>query len=372
MTTHFRLSGSPSLCRALVLAALSLAPASPMDARAQGASMTLGGFIDAYYAWDTGRPADFRRAYTLQTARHGEFNINLAFIDLELTGDNVRGRLALQAGTSVGANHAAERVPFDSTPNSLAQHVQEAVIGLRLGDRTWIDGGIFFTHTGTEKWISRDNATYTRSLISEFTPYHLAGLKMSHQLFATFTATAVVVNGWQNITENNVSKSFGGRLEWQATRRIALGYYNLIGNEQPDTGTAAIRYYNGLTGSWTGSELSVKLAIDGGRQDTPDVRAASWWGATLLGRLQVMEHWAVTGRVETFEDPDKVLIVTGGDAFRAWGTSVGLDMEHPDGLAWRTEFRTLRSKDLLFPQHDAAGGLSRTNYLFVTSFAVTF
>jgi hypothetical protein len=80
----------------------------------------------------------------------------------------------------------------------------------------------------------------------------------------------------------------------------------------------------------------------------------------------------VNGRIETFEDPDKVLIVTGGDAFRAWGTSVGLDMEHPDGLAWRTEFRTLRSKDFLFPQYDTASGLSRTNYVFVTSFAVTF
>jgi hypothetical protein len=67
-----------------------------------------GAFVDGYYAFDFNRPRDLDRAYTTQPARHNEFNANLAFVEATLSGSRVRGRLALQAGTSVQANYAGE------------------------------------------------------------------------------------------------------------------------------------------------------------------------------------------------------------------------------------------------------------------------
>lgn len=89
-------------------------------------SVTVGGFVDAYYAWDVLRPAKFDRSFTTQPARHNEFNVNLAFVEMKLAGAHTRGRVALQAGTSVQANYAAEpRVGIISGPD-LSRHIQEA------------------------------------------------------------------------------------------------------------------------------------------------------------------------------------------------------------------------------------------------------
>lgn len=331
--------------------------------------MTLGGYIDAYVAWDTGRPGSRNRAFTTQALRHGEFNLNLAYIDLDLTGDFVRGRLALQAGTATTVADATGAESPDALQPSLERHLQEAVVGLRLGDRTWLDAGVFFSHTGSEKWITRDNITYTRSLVADMSPYRLSGVRLTRELRPNISTAVVVVNGWNNITETNADKSVGLRADWRLTRAISLAYYNLIGNDEPDSVEARPRYYNGLTATYTGSEFTMSLTIDGGRQEgAGDVR--SWWGTALLARLQVMEHWKAHARFEVFQDPDRVMVQSPAP-FEVWGTSVGLDFEQSDGVTWRSEFRNLRGYSPVFEQYDSPGLLSKLNYVFVTSLALT-
>lgn len=352
----------------ILLLALAVTAVHGGLAGAQGASMTLGGYVDAYIAWDMGRPAARGRAFTTQAARHGEFAVNLAHIDLELSGDFVRGRLALQAGSSTTTTGVYGSL--DTEPVAADRHLQEAVVGVRLGDRTWLDAGVFFSHTGSEKWITRDNLTYTRSLIADLSPYRLAGVKLSREVRPTIHATLVATNGWNQVTENNADKSVGLRADWRLTRSLTLAYYNLIGNEQPDTAESRARFYNGLTGTWAGSEFTITVTVDGGRQDTGG-RISSWLGASLLARLQVMEHWAAHGRVESFQDPDGV-IARAAAPFEVWGTSAGLDFEHSDGVTWRSEFRNLRGTNPVFEQFDGAARLSKFNYVFVTSLALSF
>src|SRR5450631_2349630 len=64
-------------------------PAQAADAAAPQAAdskpaVTLGAFVDGYYAWDFDQPPAFDRAYTTQPARHAEFNVNLAFVEAKL------------------------------------------------------------------------------------------------------------------------------------------------------------------------------------------------------------------------------------------------------------------------------------------------
>lgn len=332
--------------------------------------MSLGGYIDAYVAWDNGRPPARSRSFTTQALRHGEFNVNLAYIDLDIIGDFVRGRVALQAGTSTTASGIPGAESSTDAESPLARHLQEAVVGLRLGDRTWLDAGVFFSHTGSEKWITSENLTYTRSLIADLSPSRLTGVKLTREIRANLSASAVVVNGWSALEENNADKTVGLRADWRLTRRLAIAYYNLIGSETPDSVPARARFFNGITGTYTGSAFTISATIDGGRQET-DIRTSSWWGAALLARLQVMERWAAHGRLETFQDPDRV-IAQSAAPFEAWGMSAGLDFKHADGVTWRSEFRNLRAYSPVFAQYDAESGLSKLNYVFVTSLALTF
>lgn len=353
-------------------ALLAVATLLPTTLLAQQPSMTFGGFVDTYLAWDSGRPQNQDRQYTTQAARHAEFNLNLGFIDAILMGDRIRGRLALQAGTSVQVNYANEPVNGAVSGPSLAQHIQEAVVGVRMSKNAWVDAGIFLAHVGSETWVSRDNPTYTRSLTADFSPYYESGAKLTWKIRPDVTALVTIVNGWQNISENNADKSAGVRLDWQLSPRISLGYYNLIGNEQPDTIVAKMRFYNGMTARWATNEYTVVLTLDGGRQDAPNA-ADSWWGATLLARAQTTERTAFTGRAETFQDPQQIIAHTGVESgFRAYGGSIGFDYEPSDGVVWRSEFRALKGIDPIFIDRGAPNGRNKGNSMFVTSLAVTF
>lgn len=194
-------------------------------------SVVYGGFIDTYYAYDFNNPVNHDRAFTTQAARNNEFNIGLAYLDAKVNSDRVRGRLALQAGTSVQTNYASEPSVGQVSGASLARHIQEAVIGYRVTDKLWIDGGIYLSHIGFESWISKDNWAYTRSLAGDFSPYYQSGVKAGYQWNDQFFTCLHVLNGWQNISENNANKALGLQVAYNPNERLSFTYNNFLGNE---------------------------------------------------------------------------------------------------------------------------------------------
>ncbi len=334
-------------------------------------SVTVGGFVDAYYAWDVLRPAKFDRSFTTQPARHNEFNVNLAFVEMKLAGAHTRGRVALQAGTSVQANYAAEpRVGIISGPD-LSRHIQEATAGVRLSPRLWIDGGIYLSHIGQESWISRVNPTYSRSLIADYSPYYETGVKATWTASAKLTAQLHVLNGWQNISETNSDKALGLRLDYAVSPQLALGYANFIGNEMPDSVPSRLRVFNEGLAALSRGSLGVWLTFDHGLQARPGGGRSTWWGTAVIGRVKVSPTTAVAVRVERYVDPDGVIVATGTPSgFRVNGASLGLDVAPFAGAVWRVEARGFRSRDAIYPKH--LGGSSDGDAFFVSSLALTF
>ena len=352
----------------IALLALAAAPAAAQDT---ARTVAVGGFVDAYYAWDVLRPAAFDRAFTTQPARHNEFNVNLAFVELKVAGPRTRGRVALQAGTSVQANYAAEpRLGSISGPE-LARHIQEATAGVRLGAKVWIDAGTYLSHIGQESWISRDNPTYTRSLIADYSPYYETGVKATWTASAKLTAQLHVLNGWQNISETNADKALGFRLDYAASPHLALGYDNFVGDEMPDTVPSRLRVFNEGFAAWSRGSFAAWLTLDHGAQARPTGGHSAWYGAALIGRIKVSPTAAVAARLERYVDPDGVIVATGTPhGFRVSGASLGLDVAPHVGVVWRVEARGFHSRDAIYPQH--AGGLARGDAVFVSSLALTF
>lgn len=223
----------------------------PATVSAQGSSVTtesaprvsIGAFLDTYYAYDLNRPRTLDRSFTTTAARHGEFNVNLAFVEAVLAAPRVRGRLAVQFGTSVQANYAGEpRVGAVSGPD-VSRFLQEATAGYRLAPALWVDAGIMLAPFGAESWISRDNPTYTRSLIADLSPYYEAGVRISWQATPRLAVQGHVINGWQNISETNTSKALAVRADYTLSPHLRLAYNAFAGNEQPDSVAARLRVY---------------------------------------------------------------------------------------------------------------------------------
>ena len=142
----------------------------------------LGGFLDTYYAFDPNRPKSHEREFTTQPVRDNEFNINLAYIDAVLKQEKTRGRLALQFGQSVTKNTVGEPKDGATSGAQDAKIFQEAFLGRKLSEKTWIDMGIFLGNIGAESWVSKDNWTYTRALNLDYVPYYSAGVRLEQTL----------------------------------------------------------------------------------------------------------------------------------------------------------------------------------------------
>jgi Putative beta-barrel porin-2, OmpL-like. bbp2 len=356
----------------------AVAPAAGNTAAAQASpdtavTVSFGGFVDSYYAYDFGRPVNFDRPFTTQAVRHDEFNVNLAYVEAKVSGPRVRGRLALQAGTSVQSNYAGEPTIGTVSGPSLSRFIQEAVAGYQITPSLWVDGGIFLSHIGMENFTSRDNLTYTRSLSSDYTPFYQSGVKLTWQATPKLTALVTVVNGWQVISENNHDKAVGARLDYARSPSTTFSYYNFIGNE---VSSSRLRVFNGV-GFKSGLTPAFTLQgnFDYGTQQRALTGSDSWFSVGLIGKLQVTPVVGVSGRVERYQDPNQVIVVTGSpDGFKATTSSLGLDVS-PLGntrVLWRSELRGTWAGDPIFPNRSAPTGVSKSNTLLVTSLALTF
>lgn len=348
-----------------IITAGALALALPASIAAQEADttprLTFGAFVDGYYAYDFGRPASHDRAWTTQAARHDEFNVNLAHVAVQYTAPTTRARLALQAGTSVQVNYAFEPDEIAGQTNHLPL-IQEATLGVAVAPTLWIDGGIFFSHIGSESWISIDNPTYTRSLPTEFAPYYQAGVRATWNATPALTAQLNVINGWQVIAENNEDKAVGVRLDWAASPALTVSYSNFVGREpHADTGEQGIRVFNDFSARFAPTERTTLVGtVDVGTQE-----GDTWFAGSLLGRHWVTPGVGITARVERFDDEDGVV----APGLRTWGASAGVDVARGAAL-WRTEARFFSADDEIFPDRDADGGLSNSSTTLVTSLSI--
>jgi hypothetical protein len=360
-------------------AALAFA-AAPLALGAQTAPDTtirvaFGAFVDGYFAYDIGRPTTMDRSFfggatfTTQPARHGEFNVNLAYVEAVLSGARLRGRLALQAGTSVQSNYGAEPARGVISGAGLARHLQEAYAGYQVTPSLWVDGGVFYSHMGMESWASKDNPTYTRSLVAEYSPYYSSGVRAIWQATPRLTTHLHLVNGWQNISETNTDKGAGVRLDFAATPMVTLTYYNFFNGELE----GRLRIFNGVGAKVVSGGTTLLGQFDLGTLEdaAADGGDARWYGFTLIARQQLSPTVGVVGRVERFDDEDQVNIATGlDDPFKGNGASVGLDVAPHPRLLWRTEARGFFADKPVFP--DGRDAARKAGGFVVTSLGLTF
>ncbi len=306
-------------------------------------AVTIHGFVDVYYASSLSKNSSGDRLYTTQPLRLDEANVNLAMLDISRHSDDVRGRFAFQTGTYVESNLAAEP--------PLLRNILEASVGSRLWKNLWIDVGVFPCHIGLEGILSRDDATYSRSLVADFSPFYEAGACITWNPVPGLLLKGLVINGWQNITETNRSKSVGTELQYIPNERLTLNWSTYIGNEAPDSMASRIRSFNdfyavlGLPNQWT-----ISLVADIGFQNDPPRNTYDEWdGMSLIVKRVLNAQWSAAARAEYFRDRYGVIVPTGTrDNFQTFSTSVNLDYAYSSSVLWRVEGRIYRSKDAIY------------------------
>lgn len=346
---------------------ITLITAQSVNAEIKDPSGKFGfsGLVDAYYTYDFNNPFDMNRAYTTQPLRHNEFNINLAYIDAKFNDDKIRGRLALHTGTYVENNYAAEP--------QLLKNIFEASGGFKITDNIWLDAGIFPAHIGFESSISKDNWTYSRSLMADYSPYYEAGIKLSSNFNEKLSGQLLLLNGWQNIKETNSSKAAGLQLQYKPLDNLSITYNNFLGSEVPDSNGILLRFFNdfiiqyGILPNWDAA-----LIFDIGTQQKSTGGISLWHTGAFQTRFKITSALTLAGRLEYFNDKEQVIVTTKtASGFQVYGASLNLDYTLSENLLWRTEGRILSSADKIYPtsQKDV---LNNTDSFIVSSLTLSF
>jgi hypothetical protein len=342
-------------------------PAAPATPAA--GPLTYYGFVDAYYGVDFNHTnTNVRPGFLYSHNRQNEFTVNNALIGARYDDGKVRGALGLHAGSYVSANYANEDQVF--------KHIYEAYAGFRPFKKAWLDLGIFGSHIGFESAISKDNWTLTRSLMAENSPYYESGARFTYEVDPKLTLTALVLNGWQNIRENNQAKSLGTQIQWKPSDKLLINSSTFYGNEQPTDSLVRRRYFHNFYVTYAATErLSLAGVFDVGKQQSAGRHGYDTWHAgSAFVKYKLADQFSTTLRGEYYYADRGVIInssiptLTDAD-FRASGGSLNLDYLPTSNVAFRVEGRYLRSKDPIF-QHDT--GASRNYGNLTTSIALSF
>jgi hypothetical protein len=312
-------------------------------------NLSIGAYIDAYFGYDFGRPEDGNIPYFVSMNRHNEATINLAFVDVRYQSERIRGRFVPGFGTFINANNQAE-------PGSL-KNIVEGSVGFRPFAKKdiWIDFGVLGSPYTNESAVSRDHLMYTRSFAPEYVPYYLAGGKVTLPLSGKLTAYLYLLNGWQQIQDQNEGKSLGTQLEFRPNGKNLFNWNTYIGDEHselnPDN---RMRYFTDIYWIYNdGKKWSFTSSAYIGLQETVQNRPTSdgiWWQGNFIARYTFTELLSVSGRVEYFWDPSRIQIVpvTPAEKFRTFSSGLTLNVSPATNLMFRFEGRYFLSQDAVF------------------------
>ena len=356
-------------CLILFLFALNrLFAQAPADTTQHPHTVQFNGFIDTYYSYDFNKPPDHQVSapFIYNYRRNNEFNINIALLSASYSGDKIRAKIGLQAGTYAQYNYASEQ--------PLLQHIYEANAGIKILKNMWLDAGIFASHIGNESAASLTNPTLTRSIMAENTPYYQTGVKLTYDAGKKWLFSLLLLNGWQNIQETpaNNNKPVCTQILYRPNATTEINYSTFIGNEKPDS-AKQWRYFNHFyITSHLSKKVYVSAAFDYGlHQKFQDkVHYDKWFGTSVILKYKFLPKFSTSLRGEYYSDPSQVIVSTNLPyGTQVFGTSLNLDFApYPSSLI-RVEGKFYNAQDKIF---STQAGYTNQAFIMTVDFIVSF
>ena len=177
-----------------------------------------------------------------------------------------------------------------------------------------MDFGKFVTSAGAEVIETKDNWNYSRSLLFSWAiPYYHFGIRTTMPMGPHFSAGVQLVNGWNNVEDNNGGKTVG--LTAAATSKKATLNVNYYAGPERATPLKGVRQLFDTTLLLTPSDkANFYINYDYGHESHPEVTAnksAHWTGVAGAARFQVNSIFALAPRIEWFSDPTNTALNTG-------------------------------------------------------------
>ncbi len=267
------------------------------------------GLIDGYYSFNNNHPPSSlttgNQLYNFDQ-KANSFDLNMVKLTAAHDPDPIGFRFDFGYGRAFDTIHATEQAP------EIFRYVEQAYVSWKPknGKGFEADFGDFVTSAGAEVIETKDNWNYSRSLLFAWAiPYYHFGLRTSVPIGA-WNVGLQVVNGWNDITDNNSGKTIG--ITGGVTKKKftwSNNYY--VGPEKP--------YVDGVPHSDRGNrnlydttllltpndKLNAYLNFDYGQDKIALAGGhARWVGFAGAIHYQINSKFAISPRGEWFNDAD--------------------------------------------------------------------
>jgi hypothetical protein len=280
--------------------------------------LTWSAFADASYTYQTAHsttPVASHRAYAGNsgdgTANSG-FALQWLGLDVGYDAGEFAATGSLRFGSAVPVYYAANQTDIG------IENVTQLYATWRPTETLTLDFGQFGTIYGAEVAESWNNLNYTRGgLYYLMQPFWHTGLRANYSISEEFGVTALVVNGVNNLVDDNDTPSIGLQLAYGTdTFSAALGYLGAI---EPSTDGSGFHNFIDLVVTASLDQLSIvfnadlnvsdqDIVFDGaGFERTIDTPA--FFGLSLAAGYEISPIVGVAVRGEYLGDANNTLYV---------------------------------------------------------------
>jgi hypothetical protein len=292
---------------------------------------TISGFVDTYYQYNYNHPVSKAVDFRAFDVRSKDISLNMIELILDKAPDPMGG-LEGRTGyhVSLGFGDAMNIVNSSDPGNGnfgttkfgggFAQYLKEGYFSYLapVGKGLQVDVGKFVTPMGAEVIESKDNWNYSRGLLFTYAiPFYHFGARAKYTFNDKYNVTGFVVNGWNNIVDNNSGKTYGFSFVGNPTKKVSYTINYLAGPETTPTGAFAPpvdaedfwrQTWDAVVTYNPNAKLSLMANFDYGRGDrtTPvlTVSPVYWTGGALYAKYALTANDYVAARYEYFEDHD--------------------------------------------------------------------
>jgi hypothetical protein len=263
----------------------------------------ISGLVDGYYGYNFNHPSGDAQLRNFDT-KHHQFALNLLKLTLEKKPDpdsRLGYRMDLAYGPAMEIVHSTE-----PGGTGIFRNIEQAYVSYLapVGKGLQFDFGKFVTPMGAEVIESKDNWNYSRSLLFALAiPYYHAGLRATYNFNSKFAASAFLVNGWNNVVDNNHGKTIGLQAVIKPNAKWTITQNYMAGPEQLNNDHDWRHLWDTTVAYTISPAVSVMANYDYGMDRVAGARV-HWTGIAGYLHYQANKWLALTPRFEWYNDAD--------------------------------------------------------------------
>ena len=260
------------------------------------------GLIDGYYTFNFNHPASGNNGLYNFDTKANQFSLSMAKLSMSHSTDPVGFQVDLGFGKAFDIINGGE-------PGIGIKNIEQAYVSWKPKGKDsgfQMDFGKFVTSAGAEVIESNANWNYSRSILFAWAiPYYHFGFRAT-ETKGHFTGGFQVVNGWNNVEDNNSGKTLGfvGNL---TSSKISWMNNYYTGPENPHTNTGWRNLYDTTVLLTPTGKFNAYVNFDYGRNKSGSglsESTAEWYGVAGAAKFQMNDKNAITPRIEWFKDRD--------------------------------------------------------------------